>query len=173
MTKHPLARHIRSIPDFPKKGILFRDITTLLKEPKAFQKAVDHLAAPFLKKKISCVAAVEARGFILGGAVAHKLRCGFVPIRKPGKLPHKTHAETYDLEYGKDTLEIHKDAVRPGARVLVVDDLLATGGTARAAVRLLKRCRAKVAGVIFLIELADLRGRDKLQGYPVYSLIKY
>ncbi|MFH1202325.1 MAG: adenine phosphoribosyltransferase [Candidatus Omnitrophota bacterium] len=168
-----LKSYIRSIPDFPIKGILFRDITTLLKDKDGFELAVDLLAQKFVGKQIDTVVAVEARGFILGAAVAYKLGAGFVPVRKKGKLPAKTYSATYGLEYGKDTLEIHKDAVKKGARVLIVDDLLATGGTVDATVRLVEKLKAKVAGIVFLIELTDLGGRRKLKGYPAYSLIKY
>jgi len=168
-----LKRHIRNIPDFPKPGILFRDITTLLKDKKAFREALDLLVNKYKKKRIDLVVAVEARGFILGGAVAHKIKAGFVPVRKKGKLPGKTNSVTYELEYGTDTLEMHHDAVKPGSRVLIVDDLLATGGTVKAATDLVKQRRGKIAGIAFLIELTDLKGKDKLKGYPVYSLIKY
>jgi adenine phosphoribosyltransferase len=168
-----LAKYIRCIPDFPKKGILFRDITTLLKDRKAFKKAVDLLAKDYLKKRIDFVVAVEARGFILGGALAYKLGCGFVPVRKKGKLPYKTYKASYNLEYGTDTLEIHQDSISEGSKVLVCDDLLATGGTTKAVIDLVKRLKAEIIGIIFLIELKDLRGRDKLKGYPVYSLIKF
>lgn len=168
-----LKPYIRNIPDFPKAGILFRDITTLLKDKKPFKKSVDLLADKFKHKKIGCVVAVEARGFILGGAVAHRLNTGFVPVRKKGKLPFKTRSATYELEYGTDTLEMHQDAFSAGARVLIVDDLLATGGTVKAVTDLVKQMRGKIVGIAFLIELTDLKGRDKLKGYPVFSLIRY
>lgn len=171
--KIELKKHIRSIPDFPKPGILFRDITTLLRDKKAFKCVVDSLANKYKKKKIDKVVAVEARGFILGGVLAHKLGVGFVPVRKPGKLPWKTRSVTYALEYGTDTLEMHHDAISPGERVLIVDDLLATGGTVKAVVDLVKQLQGKIIGIAFLIELTDLKGKDKLKGYPVYSLIKY
>jgi len=164
---------IRSIPDFPKAGILFRDITTLLKDKSAFRRAVEELAKKYKNKKIDLVVAVEARGFILGGAIAHKLGAGFVPVRKKGKLPWKTNSVTYDLEYGTDTLEMHCDAVKPSDRVLIVDDLLATGGTVKAVVDLVNNRQGKIIGIAFLIELRDLKGIDKLRDYPVYSLIKY
>ncbi|MDD5730678.1 MAG: adenine phosphoribosyltransferase [Candidatus Omnitrophica bacterium] len=164
---------IRAIPDFPKKGILFRDITTLLKDKKAFKKSVDALVAKFKAKKIDAVVAVESRGFILGGAIAHKLGAGFVPVRKKGKLPWKTDSATYELEYGTDTLEMHQDAISPKAKVLIVDDLLATGGTVKAVTELVKKQDGKIVGISFLIELAGLKGREKLKGYPVFSLIKY
>jgi adenine phosphoribosyltransferase len=171
--KIELRKYIRSIPDFPKPGILFRDITTLLKDKKAFKSAVESLVNKYKKKKIDKVVAVEARGFILGGVLAHKLGVGFVPVRKPGKLPWKTNSVTYALEYGTDTLEMHHDAINPGERVLIVDDLLATGGTVKAVTDLVKQLQGKIIGIAFLIELTDLKGKDKLRGYPVYSLIKY
>jgi adenine phosphoribosyltransferase len=168
-----LKNCIRNIPDFPKPGILFRDITTLLKDKKAFSYAVDQLAGVYIGKEIDKVVAIEARGFILGGAVAHKIGAGFVPVRKKGKLPWKTSAATYELEYGTDTLEMHQDAVSPGEKVLIVDDLLATGGTAKAVAGLVKKQGGEVAGIAFMIELSDLKGEEKLAGFPVYSLIKY
>ena len=164
---------IRNIPDFPKPGILFRDITTLLKDNQAFKHALDGLVEKYKNKKIDKVAAVEARGFILGGAVAYGLGAGFVPVRKIGKLPWKTNSATYELEYGTDTLEMHRDAIEPGERVLIVDDLLATGGTVKAVTDLVRQLQGKIAGIAFLIELTDLKGKGKLKGYPVYSLIKY
>jgi adenine phosphoribosyltransferase len=169
----PLRDYIRSIPDFPKPGILFRDITTLLKNKKALKSAIDKLAGKYKDKKIDAVVAVEARGFILGGAVAHKLGAGFIPVRKKGKLPAKTSFVTYDLEYGTDTLEIHHDAINPGDKVLILDDLLATGGTVKAVIDLINQLQGKIIGIAFLIELTDLKGIDKLKGYPVFSLIKY
>lgn len=168
-----LEKHIRSIPDWPKKGILFRDITPLLAEPTALSAAIKALCAPFAKKRIDYVAAVEARGFIFGGAAAERLNSGFVPIRKKGKLPFKTESITYDLEYGTDTLEVHSDAVTKGASVLMVDDLLATGGTMAAACRLIEKIGGRIAGIAFLIELGELGGRDKLAGYDVHSVITY
>ena len=164
---------IRNIPDFPKPGILFRDITTLLKDNRAFKHALDSLVKKYKNKKIDKVVAVEARGFILGGAVAHRLGAGFVPVRKKGKLPWKTKSATYELEYGTDTLEIHHDAIKSGENVLIIDDLLATGGTVKAVTDLVKQLQGKIAGIAFLIELTDLKGKEKLKGYPVYSLIKY
>ncbi len=167
------AKFIRNIPDFPKKGILFRDITTLLNNPKAFKKAIDELAKLYKDKKIDYVVAAEARGFIIGGALAYRLKCGFIPVRKPGKLPYKTYRYTYALEYGKDSLEIHRDAFPPHSKVLIVDDLLATGGTALALVNLVKKLKGKIEGILFLIELTDLKGRRRLKKYPVHSLIKF
>jgi adenine phosphoribosyltransferase len=168
-----LVKHIRSIPDWPKKGILFRDITPLLAEPSALSAGIDALCAPFAEKEINYVAAVEARGFIFGGAVAERLNSGFVPIRKKGKLPFEAESITYDLEYGTDTLEVHSDAVAKGAGVLMVDDLLATGGTMAAACKLIEKIGGRIAGIAFLIELGELGGRDKLAGYDVHSVITY
>jgi adenine phosphoribosyltransferase len=168
-----LERYIRSIPDWPKKGILFRDITPLLADSKAFSAAVDALCAPFTKAGVKYIAAVEARGFIFGAAVAQKLGAGFVPIRKKGKLPFKTESVTYDLEYGTDTLEIHSDAIVKGAKVLMVDDLLATGGTMGAACQLIEKIGGQVIGIAFLIELAELHGREKLSGYKIHTVISY
>jgi adenine phosphoribosyltransferase len=168
-----LEKHIRSVPDWPKKGILFRDITPLLAEPKAFAAVVDALCAGVEDEDIEYVAAVEARGFIFGAAVARKLGAGFVPIRKKGKLPFKTESVTYDLEYGTDTLEVHCDAVEKGAKVLMVDDLLATGGTMAAACELIEKIGGNIAGIAFLIELCDLAGREKLGGYEIHTVISY
>ena len=168
-----LKKYIRNIPDWPKKGILFRDITPLLAEPKALAAAIEALCADFTDAGIEYVAAVEARGFIFGAAVARKLGVGFVPIRKKGKLPFKTESVTYELEYGSDTLEVHSDAVRKGAKVLMVDDLLATGGTMAAACKLIEKIGGQVAGIVFLIELAALRGREKISYYNVKSILSY
>jgi len=168
-----LERYIRSIPDWPKKGILFRDITPLLADPQAFAAAVDALCAGFRGAGIEYVAAVEARGFIFGAAVAKTLGAGFVPIRKKGKLPFKTESISYNLEYGTDTLEVHRDAIRRGAKVLMVDDLLATGGTMASACKLIEEIGGQVAGVAFLIELGELAGRDKLSGYKINAVISY
>jgi adenine phosphoribosyltransferase len=168
-----LGRYIRSIPDWPKKGILFRDITPLLADAEAFATAVDALCADFTKAGIDYVAAVEARGFIFGAAVARRLGAGFVPIRKKGKLPGQTESISYDLEYGTDTLEVHRDAVKSGAKVLMVDDLLATGGTMGAACKLIEKIGGKVAGIVFLVELVDLGGRKIIDDYKVISIISY
>ncbi|MHC4623887.1 MAG: adenine phosphoribosyltransferase [Planctomycetota bacterium] len=165
--------YIRSIPDWPKKGILFRDITPLLGEPKALAAAVDALCADYTDAGIEYVAAVEARGFIFGAAVAERLAAGFVPIRKKGKLPFKTETVAYDLEYGADTLEVHVDAIEKGAKVLMVDDLLATGGTMAAACRLIKKIGGQIAGITFLVELTELAGREKLGGYKLTTVISY
>jgi adenine phosphoribosyltransferase len=166
-----LAGCIRCVPDWPKPGILFRDITPLLADPKAFKAAIEALCHDFPKGTIDCVAAVEARGFIFGSAVAERLETGLVPIRKKGKLPFQTCHITYDLEYGTDTLEVHTDAVRKGARVLLVDDLLATGGTMRAACNLIEKVGGVVAGATFVIELMELGGRAKLAGRKVSAAI--
>ena len=168
-----LEKYIRGIPDWPKKGILFRDITPLLADSKAFAAAIDALCAGFESAGIEYVAAVEARGFICGAAVARKLGAGFVPIRKKNKLPFKTESVTYDLEYGTDTLEVHSDAVRRGVKVLMVDDLLATGGTMAAACELIEKIGGQMAGIAFLIELSELAGREKLGGYKIKTVISY
>jgi len=168
-----LRQYIRDVPDFPIEGILFRDITPLLLNPAALNEAMDRLAVPYVDAKIDLVAGIESRGFIFGTPVAQALGAGFVPIRKPGKLPADTVSVEYSLEYGTNTLEMHSDAVLPGARVLIIDDLLATGGTAQAAVQLVEACGGIVVGVVFLIELADLNGRSTLDGYSVFSLITY
>jgi len=168
-----LEKSIRNIPDFPKPGILFRDVTTLMQNKPAFKKSIDLLAKKYKGKKIDKVVGVEARGFIFGAALAHKLGAGFVPVRKKGKLPYKTISTTYELEYGTDTLEIHKDAITSGEKILIIDDLLATGGTVKAVVELVKQLQGKITGIGFIIELVDLHGRDKLKDYPLYSLIKF
>lgn len=171
--KNDLSSYIRNIPDFPKPGILFRDVTTLAQNKKAFKESVNKIAAKYTGKKIDKVVAVEARGFIFGAAVAYKLGAGFVPVRKKGKLPWKTTQATYELEYGTDTLEMHIDAIEQGERILIVDDLLATGGTVKAVTQLVEEKKAKIIGIAFVIELFDLGGRGKLKGYPVLSLIKF
>ncbi len=166
---------IRTIPDYPKKGIMFRDITTLLGNPRAFRRAVDELVQPYAGVRIDKVAGIEARGFILGGAVAHQLSTGFVPVRKKGKLPHTVIGEDYDLEYGKDRVEIHADAVKRGDNVVLIDDLIATGGTAMAAIKLLERAGANVVGCSFVIDLPDLGGADKIRklGKEVATLVAF
>ena len=168
-----LKSRIRSVPDFPKPGILFYDITTLLRDADGFRAAIDAIAAPFVNKGLSLVVGIESRGFILGAAVADRLGVGFCPIRKPGKLPAKTLKESFNLEYGSDAIEIHADAVDPGQKVLIVDDVLATGGTARAAARLVKRLGGDLRGLAFLIELEALGGRKLLDGEQIFSVIKY
>ncbi len=168
-----LKQHIRSVPDFPKAGILFYDITTLLRDPMGFKTTIDSMSTPYLDQGIDVVIGIESRGFILGGAVAQRIGAGFIPIRKPGKLPAKAIKESYDLEYGKDALEIHEDAIEKGQRVLIVDDVLATGGTAAAASQLVKTLGGELHGLAFLIELLFLKGSAKLQGENVYSVLKY
>jgi adenine phosphoribosyltransferase len=168
-----LKQHIRHVPDFPKAGILFYDITTLLRSPAGLGATIDRLAEPFANDKIDLVVGIESRGFILGSPVAQRLGAGFVPIRKPGKLPAKSRKEIYDLEYGTDALEIHEDAVQRGQRVLIVDDVLATGGTAAAAARLVKHLGGELHGLAFLIELVFLKGQTRLQGENVFSVLQY
>jgi adenine phosphoribosyltransferase len=168
-----LKTKIRHVPDFPKAGILFYDITTLLQDAAGLRAAIDGLAMPFTDQGIDIVVGIESRGFIFGAAVADRIGAGFSPVRKPGKLPSACVRTTYDLEYGSDTLEIHEDAVRPGQRVLIVDDLLATGGTARATTDLVKRLGGEVHALAFLIELVALNGRAKLEGERVHTALKY
>ena len=170
-----LKTAIRTIPDYPKAGIMFRDITTLLGDPRAFRRAVDELVQPFAGRKIDRVAGIEARGFILGGAVAHQLSVGFVPLRKKGKLPHKTVSVDYALEYGTDTIEMHIDGCAAGEKVMLIDDLIATGGTAMAAIQLLREAGADVVAAGFVIDLPELGGADKLRaaGVPVQTLIAF
>jgi len=168
-----LKSFIRDIPDFPKKGIIFKDITPLLQNPQAFQAVIDQLAQRYQNKNLKAVVAMESRGFIFGAPLALRLGVSFVPVRKPGKLPHKTHQETYDLEYGKDTLEIHQDAVNQGDKVLVLDDVLATGGTAAATVKLVQKAGGEVVEVAFIIHLGFLNGQDKLKSTPTFSIIHY
>ena len=169
----PLKQLIREVPDFPKNGILFYDITTLLKDKLGFATLIDALAEHYLNKDIDLVLGMEARGFIFGPALAYRLNAGFVPVRKPGKLPAATASLSYDLEYGSNTLEIHRDAIQSGQRVIIVDDLLATGGTAGATVQLAKSLGADVCGLGFVVELDFLNGRDKLKGCDVFSLLHY
>jgi adenine phosphoribosyltransferase len=168
-----LKSKIRHVPDFPKAGILFYDVTTLLRDPEGFRIAIDGLSLPYKDKGISLVVGVESRGFILGAAVADRLGAGFVPVRKVGKLPSTTVKVSYDLEYGSDSLEMHQDAIERDQRVLIVDDLLATGGTARATVDLVKQLGGKVEGVAFLIELLELNGRERLKDEPIFALLQY
>jgi len=167
-----LSGKIRNIADFPKKGILFRDITPLLQDAASFKKAINLLAEQS-PEGIKLIVSVEARGFILGAALAYKLGVGFIPVRKPGKLPYETEKVKYELEYGEDVVEIHKDAIKRGDKVLVFDDLLATGGTARAICDLVEKLGGEIKGVFFLIELTSLKGREKIKEYNVFSLIKY
>ena len=169
----PLKKLIRSVPDFPKPGILFYDITTLLRDKTGFAQLIDAFAQYYIDKHVDLVLGIEARGFIFGPALAYRLNAGFVPVRKPGKLPAETITVRYDLEYGSDSLQIHKDAVQPGQRVIIVDDLLATGGTMLATTNLVKQLGGEIAGVAVAIELDFLKGRDKFAGTDVFSLIHY
>jgi len=168
-----LKRYIRSVQDFPKKGIVFRDITTLLKDTKGFKQAIDVLYNHYKNTAIDKVVSVESRGFILGSVLAYRIGAGFIPVRKPGKLPAGTLREKYELEYGTDALEIHKDAINAGEKILIVDDLLATGGTVAATCKLVEKLCGKIQGLAFLIELAFLKGRNKLHDYDVFSVITY
>jgi adenine phosphoribosyltransferase len=168
-----LKQRIRHVPDFPKPGILFYDVTTLLKDGEGFRMAVDQMAAPYQQSGVDVVVGIESRGFIFGSAVADRLKTGFAPVRKPGKLPSKTQKASYALEYGTDSLEIHDDAVGSGQRVLVVDDLLATGGTAAATLSLVRGLGAEVIGLQFLIELVGLKGRDRLKNEKVAAVLQY
>lgn len=168
-----LKEHIRNVKDFPKKGIVFRDITTLIGNRDAFKYVIDEFVKRYKDKEIDCIISVESRGFIFGSALSYMLGCALVPVRKKGKLPHDTHQVTYDLEYGTDTLEIHKDAFKKGSRVLVIDDLLATGGTTLATSELIKKLGGVIAEAAFVVELEFLGGRGKLKGIPVFSLVKY
>ncbi|HEY4002638.1 MAG TPA: adenine phosphoribosyltransferase [Candidatus Xenobia bacterium] len=173
MTEEQLKKIVRDVPDFPRPGILFKDITPLLAHPAAFETCIDALAEKYQDANLSAIAAVEARGYLVGAPLAYKMGVSLVPVRKPGKLPYETISQKYELEYGSNTLEIHKDAVKAGQRVLVVDDLIATGGSARATGDLLSRLGAHVVGYAFLIELTFLNGRDTLQGFDVFSLMRY
>ncbi len=164
---------IRDVPDFPKPGIIFKDITPVLSDPKLFKAVIDLFVKRHKGKRITKIAAIDARGFLFGGAMAEKLGAGLVPIRKKGKLPYKTYEETYDLEYGTATISIHQDAFRKGERVVLVDDLLATGGTAAAAAKLIEKAGGKVVEIDFLVELGFLKGREKLKGYRIFASVKY
>jgi adenine phosphoribosyltransferase len=168
-----LAKMIRDVPDFPKEGILFKDITTLIKEPQAFREVIDRLADHYAGQQIDLVVAVEARGYIFGAPIAYKLGAGFVPVRKEGKLPAETVREEYELEYGTDSVEMHRDAIQPGQKVLIVDDLIATGGSAAATARLVERLGGEVVSIAFLIELTFLKGVEKLKDYDVFTMIEY
>jgi adenine phosphoribosyltransferase len=168
-----LKSYIREVPDFPKPGILFYDITTLLKDKIGFAKLIDFLGQGYIGRRVDLVLGIEARGFIFGPALAYRLNAGFVPVRKPKKLPAETARWTYELEYGSDTLEVHKDAIQSGQSVIIVDDLLATGGTAKATTQLVESLGGKVASIVFVIELDFLKGREKLAGYEVVSLLHY
>ncbi len=169
----PIKSRIRTIPNFPKQGIMFRDITTLLKDSVGLNLVINQLAERYKNTKIDLVAGIESRGFILGGALAHKLNLGFVPIRKAGKLPHEVESIEYDLEYGKDKIEIHKDAISPGNKVLLADDLIATGGTALAACRLIEKLGGEIVECAFIIDLPDLKGKEKLYPRKCFSLVEF
>ena len=173
MTPDELRAKIREIPDFPKPGILFYDITTLLKDPVAYRAAIDAMLAPYAGMAIDLVVGMESRGFIFSAPMAYQLGAGLVPVRKLGKLPAETISIEYALEYGSNTLEVHRDAIQPGQKVLIVDDLLATGGTVNGTVELVQRLRGEIAGLAFLVELGFLKGRDRLAGYAVSSVITY
>jgi adenine phosphoribosyltransferase len=165
------GKYCRDVPDFPQKGVVFKDITTLLKDGSVFKRAINEIAVHFESKKVDEIACIDARGFLVGSALAYRLNCGLIPVRKKGKLPWRVHSQMYDLEYGKDTLEIHQDAVLPGQRILIVDDVLATGGTAQAVVSLIKAMQGEIIGAAFLLELKTLKGRDKIPGVYIFSLI--
>jgi adenine phosphoribosyltransferase len=173
MSAEELRAKIREIPDFPKPGILFYDITTLLKDAGAYHDAIDAMIEPYRNVKIDLVVGMESRGFIFSGPIAYQLKAGLIPVRKLGKLPAETVSVEYALEYGSNTLEIHKDAIRPGQRVLIVDDLLATGGTVHGTIELVERLQGDIVGLAFLVELLFLKGRDRLQGYSTSSVIQY
>lgn len=168
-----IANKIRNIPDFPKKGINFKDITPVLSDIKIFKKAIKEMATPYMDSNIHIVVGIESRGFIFGAPIAEYLNCSFVPVRKPGKLPWDTEIVFYELEYGKDSLEIHKDAIEKGQNILIIDDLLATGGTAEATCKLVSKLKGNIVGFTVLIELEFLKGREKLKSYNVHSLVKY
>jgi adenine phosphoribosyltransferase len=168
-----LKSKIREVPNFPKEGILFYDVTTLLKDAEAFRHVVDQMAGKFQGKGVEKIVAIESRGFIFGSVLAYRLGAGFVPVRKPGKLPAEKYEEKYNLEYGNDALAIHRDAIRPGEKILVVDDLLATGGTVRTTINLIERLKGEIVGIAFLIELSALKGREKVNGIPIHTLLTY
>ena len=173
MSAEDLRAKIREIPDFPKPGILFYDITTLLKDAAAYRESIDLMVEPYAGERIDAVVGMESRGFIFSGPIAYKLDAGFIPVRKLGKLPAETMSVEYALEYGSNTLQIHKDAIKPGQRILIVDDLLATGGTVRGTIELVERLQGHIVGLAFLVELRGLKGRDRLSGYKTTSVIQY
>jgi adenine phosphoribosyltransferase len=172
-SKIDYSKYIRDIPDFPKKGVLFRDICGLLKNGPVFKRAIDEIASHYGKQKIDAVISIEARGFIIGAALAYRLGCGLVPVRKKGKLPWKVYQKSYNLEYGQDLLEIHQDGIEPGKNVLIVDDVIATGGTIEAVAELIKEMKGNIIGAAFLIELTALKGKEKIKDIPIFSLLKY
>lgn len=167
------SRYVRDIPDFPKKGIVFKDITNLLKNGPVFKQAIDRMAGQYENEKIDAVVCIEARGFLIGAALAYSLGCGLVPVRKKGKLPWKVYRKAYDLEYGEDHIEVHQDGIIPKQRVLIVDDVIATGGTVEAVVKLVREMEGNIVGAAFLIELMQLKGREKIKEVPIFSLIRY
>jgi adenine phosphoribosyltransferase len=173
MSAEGLRAKIREIPDFPKPGILFYDVTTLLKDAEAYHESIDLMIEPYRDSRIDLVVGMESRGFIFSGPIAYQLQAGLIPVRKLGKLPAETVSVEYALEYGSNTLEIHKDAIKPGQRILIVDDLLATGGTVRGTIELVERLQGEIVGLAFLVELLLLKGRDRLQGYNTSSVIQY
>lgn len=166
------SMHCRDVPDYPKKGIIFKDITVLLKDGPVFKRAIDEFARHYSGNKVDIVVCIEARGFIIGAALAYRLGCGVVPVRKKGKLPWRVYRKAYSLEYGQDEVEIHQDGVEPGQNVLIVDDVIATGGTVEAVVKLVEEMKGKLVGAAFLIELTELKGREKIKGIPIFSLIR-
>ena len=168
-----LKNHVRNIPDFPKKGIVFRDITTLIGHPESFAKVIDNFYNRYKDKKIDHIVCVESRGFIFGAPLAYKLNAGIIPVRKKGKLPHEILSATYELEYGQDVLEVHKDCLKKDEKIVIVDDLLATGGTTKAVIDLMTKLNAHIIEIAYLIELEFLKGRDKLDNYPIHSIVKY
>ncbi len=172
-TVKDFSKYVRDIPDFPKKGIIFRDITGLLKNGPVFKQLIDEMARHYDGQKVDAVVCMEARGFLIGSALAYRLGCGLIPVRKKGKLPWRVYRKAYDLEYGQDHLEVHQDGIQSGQNVLIVDDVIATGGTVGAVVELIKEMKGNIIGAAFLIELTFLKGRDKLKDIPVLSLIKY
>lgn len=167
------SKYCRDIPDFPKKGVTFRDITVLLKNGPVFKRAIDQIACQYAREKVDAVVSIEARGFIIGAALAYRLGSGLVPVRKKGKLPWRVYRRNYELEYGQDQIEVHQDGIEPDANILIVDDVIATGGTVEAVARLVKEMRGNILGAAFLIELMGLNGRDKIKDIPIFSLIKY
>jgi adenine phosphoribosyltransferase len=173
MTQDQLKSKIRNVPDFPIKGIMFRDITTLVKDPQAFKYVIDTLTERYRDKKIDQIVGIESRGFIFGGALAHRLGCGFIPARKPGKLPAETIEESYELEYGRTSLQLHIDSINKGDRIVIIDDLLATGGTIRATANMIERLGGQILEIAVVVELTFLKGREKLKNYSIYSMVDY